>query len=399
MKYSPLLICFFLLFSCKEKKENANIAVENNINNIVILANIKNAEGKMFYLYDLGSEQTKIIDSSQVISNKIEINSKLIEKVNILGLGDNQKHLMVFIGQKKDTIKLNATYTQSSIDFNVFGSEHSTILKEYLSKKLDLNTQFSKIQKQIGELSFEAQKERADLMLEAQVIKNSFTKIKNDFILNNQNSPAIFIALYDITNLIEEHAQLEIIAEVISKYFSNTVFQQEAILRMNKANEQIAMLAKQKSIAEQQKNELQNAGLIIGELAPELNFPNKDGKLVSLSSLKGKVVLLDFWASWCGPCRKENPFVVSLYNKYKNSGFDIYSFSLDNNKDKWTQAIQQDGLVWRNHASDLGGWKSAGAAKYLIKSIPQTFLIDRDGNIAEIGLRGPELEKKILNLL
>ena len=399
MKYSQLLICILLFFSCKSKPENTNVSIENNLNNITITADIKNAEGKMFYLYDLGSQQTKIIDSCKVISNEIQINSQLSEKFNILGLGDNQKNIMLFIGQKYDTIRLDANYTPTSIAFDIFGSEQSTILKKYLSKKLDLNNQFNEIKKQIEKLSFEAQNEREDLMLEAQVIKNSFEKIKNDFILNNQNSPAIFIALYDITNLNKEHAQLEIIAEVISKYYPNSIFQQEAILRMNKANEEIAMLEKQKSMVEKQKNELKNAGLIVGKLAPDLNFPNKDGKLISLSSLRGKVVLLDFWASWCGPCRKENPFVVSLYNKYKNSGFDIYSFSLDNKKDRWIQAIEQDGLVWENHVSDLSGWQSAGAAKYLIKSIPQTFLIDRQGNIAEIGLRGPELEKKILNLL
>ena len=399
MKYSQLLICILLFFSCKSKPENTNVSIENNLNNITITADIKNAEGKMFYLYDLGSQQTKIIDSCKVISNEIQINSQLSEKFNILGLGDNQKNIMLFIGQKYDTIRLDANYTPTSIAFDIFGSEQSTILKKYLSKKLDLTNQFNEIKKQIEKLSFASQNEREDLMLEAQVIENSFEKIKNDFILNNQNSPAIFIALYDITNLNKEHAQLEIIAEVISKYYPNSIFQQEAILRMNKANEEIAMLEKQKSMVEKQKNELKNAGLIVGKLAPDLNFPNKDGKLISLSSLRGKVVLLDFWASWCGPCRKENPFVVSLYNKYKNSGFDIYSFSLDNKKDRWIQAIEQDGLVWENHVSDLSGWQSAGAAKYLIKSIPQTFLIDRQGNIAEIGLRGPELEKKILNLL
>ena len=399
MKYSPLLICLLLFYSCQPKEDKTTESVEKNLNNIVISANIKNAENKVFYLYDLGSEQPKIMDSSKVLNNKIEINTQLTEKFNILGLGNNQKNLMLFIGQKKDTISLTSSFSESLIDYEVSGSESSVLLKEYLSKKLELNEQFSRIQQQINELSFEAQNEREDLMLQAQVIKNSFEKIKNDFILNNQNSPAIFIALYDISNLVEEQGQLEVIAEVISKYFSNTIFQQEVILRMNKANQQIAMLKQQTAMAEAQKNELKNAGLIIGKPAPELNYPNKDGKLLSLKSLKGKVVLLDFWASWCGPCRKENPFVVSLYNKYKNSGFEIYSFSLDNKKEKWVQAIEQDGLIWDNHVSDLSGWKSSGAAKYLIKSIPQTFIIDRNGNIAEIGLRGPDLEKKILNLL
>ena len=217
MKYSPLLICLLLFYSCQPKEDKTTESVEKNLNNIVISANIKNAENKVFYLYDLGSEQPKIMDSSKVVNNKIEINTQLTEKFNILGLGNNQKNLMLFIGQKKDTISLTSSFSESLIDYEVSGSESSVLLKEYLSKKLELNDQFSRIQQQINELSFEAQNEREDLMLQAQVIKNSFEKIKNNFILNNQNSPAIFIALYDIGNLVEEQAQLEVIAEVISK--------------------------------------------------------------------------------------------------------------------------------------------------------------------------------------
>ena len=143
----------------------------------------------------------------------------------------------------------------------------------------------------------------------------------------------------------------------------------------------------------------QYGGLNIGDKAPEFSTESPDGRIFKLSDFRGKVVLLDFWASWCGPCRRENPFVVSLYNKYKNKGFDIYSFSLDKEKTKWTQAIVQDGLIWENHVSDLKGWQSMGAAKYLIRSIPQTFLIDKNGNIVEIGLRGKELEQKLIELL
>ena len=96
---------------------------------------------------------------------------------------------------------------------------------------------------------------------------------------------------------------------------------------------------------------------------------------------------------------KENPFVVNLYNKFKNEGFDIYSVSLDNDKNKWINAIQQDGLIWKNHVSDLNGWQSAGAAKYMVRSIPQTFLIDKNGTIIDIGLRGEALENKLNELL
>lgn len=147
----------------------------------------------------------------------------------------------------------------------------------------------------------------------------------------------------------------------------------------------------------------------VGQPAPDIRLPGPDGKQHALSDLKGKVVLLDFWASWCGPCRMENPNVVEVYKRYKNDGFTVFSVSLDGldertktrfsgpaeindemarQKEKWKAAIQQDGLIWDTHVSDLKKWDSAPAATYGVHGIPKTFLIDRDGNIAEIGLRG-----------
>jgi len=130
----------------------------------------------------------------------------------------------------------------------------------------------------------------------------------------------------------------------------------------------------------------------VGEQAPDIQLQDPSGKKVSLSSLKGKVVLLDFWASWCGPCRRENPNVVAIYNKYKDKGFTIFSVSLDNAKDNWVQAIKADQLSWGSHVSDLKGWKSSAAALYGVKSIPQTFLLDKDGKVLAVNLRGESLE-------
>jgi len=121
--------------------------------------------------------------------------------------------------------------------------------------------------------------------------------------------------------------------------------------------------------------------------------------LIALSSLKGKVVLLDFWASWCRPCRAENPNVVKLYNKYKDRGFTVYSVSLDQNKDKWIAAITKDQLTWSNHVSELTGWKSSAGNKYGVSSIPKTFLIDANGKIIAYDLRGNDLEKKLSEIL
>jgi thiol-disulfide isomerase/thioredoxin len=125
---------------------------------------------------------------------------------------------------------------------------------------------------------------------------------------------------------------------------------------------------------------------------------NPEGKIISLSSLQGKVVLIDFWASWCAPCRKEMPNVVKLYNQYKDKGFTVYSVSLDEDPKAWKEAIKADGMTWPNHVSDLSGWKSPMPQLYGFQGIPYTVLVDKDGKILETGLRGKSLEQKLKEL-
>lgn len=159
------------------------------------------------------------------------------------------------------------------------------------------------------------------------------------------------------------------------------------------------------TVANAQKKSAVQTGTNIGNKAIDLKFTTPDGKELALSSLKGKVVLLDFWASWCGPCRRENPNVVAAYNKYKDQkfgkakGFTVYSVSLDDNKDSWMAAIKADGLVWPNHVSDLAKWSSKAAALYGVNSIPTNWLINENGIIVGQGLRGEALEQALQKMI
>ena len=146
---------------------------------------------------------------------------------------------------------------------------------------------------------------------------------------------------------------------------------------------------------QRRRNDLIQPGMAM----PDIALADPTGKQRALSDLRGKVVLVDFWASWCGPCRRENPNVVRAWNEYKDRGFDVFSISLDRDVSQWKRAIDQDGLAWPYHISDLKGWSSVVSTLYGVSSIPHAILIDADGTVVATHLRGNQLERELEKLL
>ena len=150
-------------------------------------------------------------------------------------------------------------------------------------------------------------------------------------------------------------------------------------------------------IAQKKQTEV-DGGDLMGKTIPDFEQADINGKMVNIKSLRGKYVLIDFWASWCGPCRGENPNVVNAYNKYKSKNFTVLGISLDKTKDAWVDAVKKDGLVWQQ-LSDLKFWSNAVAQQFGIQSIPQNYLIDPNGIVIGKNLRGEELEAKLASIL
>ena len=135
-----------------------------------------------------------------------------------------------------------------------------------------------------------------------------------------------------------------------------------------------------------------------GQLAADIALPSVSGDTIRLSSLKGKVVLLDFWASWCGPCRTANKGLIKLYPKFKDKGFEIFSVSLDNDKEDWIKAIKKDKVTW-SQVIDPGGWETPTAVNWRIDALPTSFLIDKEGRLVAMDLEGKDLEKALKELI
>ena len=338
------------------------------------------------FIYKFKNNQPYKIDSSKNVQNHyFEIEAPLPE---LCLIGSSLNESLLFIAENKLENSITKNNNNYPFDVSVKGDSTNIFLQHYFDKKNQLLSEL----KNLNDNSFESREQTA------QKLANHKEFVKK-FINNHKNSPAILMLLGEVTNPIEFKKELLIIKDVVEKRYKNNQFLAEVNKIIASGNKQQQFIEQQKLVAKQQEEQKKALGIELGAIAPDINLKDPYGKLIQLSNLKGSIVLLDFWASWCRPCRAENPNVVRLYNKYKSKKFTVYSVSMDKDKQKWLDAIKQDELSWKNHVSELQGWNSTAGAKYGVSSIPSTFLINKKGEICGYNLRGEQLEKKIIELL
>ena len=339
------------------------------------------------YIFKIDNNNPVKIDSSVSKSGKHEFDINL-KGADIFLVGSQPQKSILFIGvpnKRNQFLFQEGDYSKLKVN----GDSINIILQDHFNYR---NGIISEIQK-INNL-----KDQEKIILKNNILVKYQEYLKK-FINQNQQSPSIIMVLGEIQNPVEFMNELLLIKEVIINQFENQKYLTDVNNAIENANQQKKFLAQQEDRAIQELDQRKKLGLEIGARAPEIALSDVNGKIIKLSSLKGNVVLIDFWASWCRPCRAENPNVVKLYNKYKNKNFTIYSISLDQDRKKWIDAINQDQLSWPNHVSELTGWKSTPGIQYGVSSIPKTFLIDKDGIIIGYDLRGSNLEKKLSELL
>ena len=355
-----------------------------------ITGTITNAPNKTIYLDFLTMTDGQPIDTVTTDANGKFVMKGITKEYGICRLRLDERTAWLLLVGNKDKITFNADATDIN-KFTVTGGVDNAKFKKYSEF---MTAQQTGVQ-EINQRYISAYQSGGDPLIAAKIKDSISTKISNfettfKGYADSSNNALLVLYTASFVNLEADTVFRNRVVNKLQKIAPNSIYTKQFVSKI----EDSKRMAQQAKMQEQMANNVS-----VGSVAPEITLKTPDGKDLSLSSTRGKIVLLDFWASWCGPCRRENPNVVSIYNKYKDAGFTVFSVSLDKDASPWKAAIAADGLAWSNHVSDLKGWGSSAAALYGITSIPRTFILDKEGKIVATNLRGEQLEQKIGELL
>lgn len=357
-----------ILFSCQEEKNTYTLEGDA----------VGFADGTQIFVHTFENKQTKVIDTLLVKDSKFSGNYPIDSTLSLNFLRVNEANASVIYFPENENMKATL-YKDSMQASRVTGGKQNKAYGEYVSKMSKFN------ERRQGSMErFRLAQQQNDATAAAQIQSENLnlmgeeTKYKKEFLSKNDNS------LFSIMLIAEMVGKSELSPTEAKEYLNNLSPELEA-----------------SDITQELKTNLDRMGKAeIGSKAPDFSAPSPDGKNIALSDALGKYTIIDFWASWCKPCRVENPNVVKVYKKYHDKGLNIISVSLDKaeQKDKWLQAIQDDDMDWY-HVSNLQFWSDPIAQQYSVRSIPATFLLDENGTIIDKNLRGAALEAKIGTLL
>jgi peroxiredoxin len=369
---SLFLFCFSCSFSTKEESGAGGwtVVVSGKVGfpqkGQIIIQEIKNGA--------LGWQDTVMLKSNYTFSKKINVSQPGYYKINFF----NRQFVDLILF--KSSVEVNVDGNDPNGFAEVKGSPDIEVIRktQMLMRDAESSPEIAKLNAEFNAAAAERNQEKMASLQDAYMkeIKKSHDKIAQ--LLKNEPPSLGVINLLQSGSVLDRDQYFDTylaVADKLKKEWPN----------YDHAKAFITMVDNMKTIA-------------VGQPAPEIELPDTTGRVVKLSSMKGKYVLVDFWAKWCGPCRQENPNVVRAYNKYKDKGFTVFGVSLDRSKNDWLQAIKQDGLTW-THVSDLKYWQSAAAKTYNITGIPFSVLLDPNGVIIAKNLRGPALDKKLEEVL
>jgi thiol-disulfide isomerase/thioredoxin len=383
-KFIYFLLCAFVFASCGDSSDTDTETIEEQYpDNFTISGKIDGAANQKMYL-EAQSQNGVISIASGVIAQdgSFEI------KGNIAGfglyqlrLGEIPTNMILLTLVPNDHLKIKATSETFAKTPQASNTSWSKNMTEYMVLLTDFRQKQAEISANVGKYS-EEELMKKYTELQVDVEKFALERMKADpanpfnLVLSTFAVPSADFESWNRDNL----EILRTVAEAMQEKF--------------KGSPMADMLSRQVYDIEVAYDQYV-ANTSGTRPAPEIALNNPMGKEIRLSSLRGNYVLIDFWASWCAPCRQESPTVVKMYKKYKDRGFTVYSVSLDNDRAKWMEAIEKDGLIWPNHVSDLLQWKSPMPQLYGFSGIPHTVLLNPEGNIIGTGLRGASLEQKL----